>query len=327
MTLGSAAPTSGSRRGLWLLLGLLGAVTVGGGAGWLYFVRVRGLPTPPPTTLSAKAVAAEARVRELEERIAQLEREKAQAEAGAAEEARRTLETQAAAGGKAADPAAVVRAQEEARRRARAEQERKQQDEMQRLAEQRSAEVQRLKEASPAPTPPAAAPVTTTPAAASTPTPLPEATPSPLAAAAGPPAVASTSPAPTPPAGASAPAGTAAAPPTTSTPAPGSRPADPSDPGVKPPVLVSEEPLGYPVRAVGRRIATSVVVRALVDEQGRVVEAAVVQASGQPPELGFDETALKRVRSRRYRPARRNDVPVSIWVVVRVDFRPPPPRF
>jgi TonB family protein len=69
-----------------------------------------------------------------------------------------------------------------------------------------------------------------------------------------------------------------------------------------------------------------VVVRALVDETGKVSEAAVIQVSGQPLDLGFEHAALTRVKGRRYRPARRNDIPVPIWVVVRVDFRPPPIR-
>jgi TonB family protein len=103
-------------------------------------------------------------------------------------------------------------------------------------------------------------------------------------------------------------------------------PADASDPAVRPPGLVSEEAVPYPVRAIPRRISAVVVVRALVDERGRVVEAVITQASGQPPEYGFDAAALKRVRSRKYRPARREDVPVPIWVVVRVEFRPPPIR-
>ena len=105
-------------------------------------------------------------------------------------------------------------------------------------------------------------------------------------------------------------------------PASGRSVADPSDPAVRPPVLLSEEKVPYPSRAVGRRIAASVVVRALVDEKGRVSEATVIQPSGQPAEYGFDEAALKRVRSRRYRPARRLDTPVAIWVLVRIDFKP-----
>jgi hypothetical protein len=47
MTLGTAAAAPGGRRGLWLLLGLLAAVVVGGGAGWVYFVKLRtSSPSP-----------------------------------------------------------------------------------------------------------------------------------------------------------------------------------------------------------------------------------------------------------------------------------------
>jgi len=83
-----------------------------------------------------------------------------------------------------------------------------------------------------------------------------------------------------------------------------------------------------PRRAAAARLATTVVVvvRALIDETGRVTEAAITQASGQPPEMGFDDAALKRVRSRKYRPARRHDIPMPIWVVIRVEFRPPAQR-
>ena len=136
MTLGGTAVASGRRRGLWLLLGVLGALVVGGGAGFLYFVKLRGRATPPAP--SAEASAAQARVHELEARIARLEREKAEAETRAADEARRTVEAQAASRGRAVDPAAVQRAQEEARQRARTEQEQKQQEERHRLAEERN---------------------------------------------------------------------------------------------------------------------------------------------------------------------------------------------
>ena len=312
MTLGAAtASTRGSRRGLWLALGLLAVALVGTGVGWMYFSKLR---KPPPPALSAEALAAQARVRELEETIARLQREKTEAETRAADEARRTVEAQAAARGKTADPAAVARAQEEARQRARIEQEQKQQEEMSRLAEERATEVRRLAaEATPLPV------ATPTPAPPATPTPLPVAAP----AAEVPPA-GTTTPAVEPP-GATLTGGTAvgvAA--ATPSPTPGRVVADPSDPAVKPPVFQSEDPVPYPARAVGLRIATSVVVRALVDERGRVAETAVIHSSGQPAAFGFDEAALNRVKSRRYRPARRNDVPVAIWVIVRIDFRPPP---
>ena len=309
MTLGAAAVAPGGRRGLWLLLGLLAAVVVGGGAGWVYFVKLRASSASSAGGVDG-AVARE-RVRELEARIAQLEREKAEAETRSAEEARRTVEAQAAAGGGTADPAAVAQAQEEARRRARTDQEARQQEELRRIADEKSAEQRAAAQPSPVPTP--------TPEATATPTPVPAPPPVPEVHPASTPAPSPEVQAAAPPAGAAA----AAAPPG---PVPGRTVADPSDPAVRPPTVLSEENVPYPPRAVGRRISTSVVVRALVDEQGRVGEAIVVQPSGQPPELGFDEAALKRVRSRRYRPARRHDIPVPIWVLVRIDFKPPRPQ-
>jgi TonB family protein len=331
LALGSATPGPGVRRSLWLVLALVGAVVVGGGAGWVYFVALR---RPASRAASDPQAVADAHVRELEARIAQLEREKADAEAHAAEEAGRKVEQQAAAGGQAADPAAVARAQEEARQRARAEQERKQQEELTRLAEQKRAEQQRLAAeaaAKPAPTPTRPPAPTPPPELHATPAPLPPASDGATAVAvpagtmapgpAGevtaigvPPSPQAQLPSPTP----AAEVGSLATPPP-------NRPAavDPSDPAVKPPVLASEDQVPYPAKALSRRIAATVLVRALVDESGRVVEAAIVQSSNQRTEYGFDEAALKRVLGRHYRPARRNDVAVPIWVVVRVEFRPP----
>lgn len=328
---GAAASRRGLGRSAWLGIGVIAAAILGGGAGWLYFVSRQS--APPSAAPSAEQAAAEARVRELEARIAELETEKAAAETRAAEDARATVEKQAAAGGQAADPAAIQRAQDEARLRARQEQERRQQEELQRLADEKRAEEQRLAAAAAA-------------ALAAAPSPVPLATPPPPTPAASAPAsadavpVPGSAPSPTPAGSAAQPApGPSTAPqgPVTpaspgvpvpaSAPAPGRiAPADPADPAVRPPSLVSEDPVPYPRRASAARITTVVVVviRALVDETGRVTEASITQASGQPPEFGFDEAALKRVRSRKYRPARRHDVPVPIWLVIRLEFRPPP---
>ena len=322
-TLGATAPRAGISRSLGLVLGLVGAVVLGGGAGWLYFVAQRRAAAS--SAANAEQAAAQARVHELETRIAQLEKEKAEAEVRAAEEARKAVEQQAAAGGKSVDPAAVARAQEEARQRARAEQERKQQEELLRLAEAKQAEQQR------------AAAAAAAQAALATPAPTPLPTPTPVQAAplvesspvappsAGGLADQAASPAPAPGAAPGGTAQAAAQPAGAPTSASTRQPAvDPTDPAVRPPGLISEEPVPYPPRAVSHRIAAVVVVRALVDETGRVVETAIVQPSGQPADYGFDQAALNRVKGRKYRPARRNDVPVPIWVVIRVEFRPPP---
>jgi protein TonB len=311
----AAAPRAGMKRSLGLVLGLIAAVVVGGGAGFVYFVSGRRAATAPAQ--SAEQAAADARVRELEAKIAQLEREKAEAESRAADEAKVSVEKQAAAGGKPVDPAAIERAQEEARRRAREEQDRKQQEELQRLADEKRAEERRLAAAAtPAPTPVPTPPPTLVPTPTPSPTPVAQVSPAPAAGTSAP-----SSPSTEPPLLVPLPAPTPARGPAAASPSP----ADPSDPAVRPPGLVSEDAVPYPRRAMSARLAAVVVVRALVDETGRVAEATVTQPSGQPAQYGFDEAALKRVRSRKYRPARRNDVAVPIWVVVRVEFRPPPP--
>jgi TonB family protein len=326
----AAPPRSGMSRGAMLAMGVVAALLLGGGGGWLYLAAQRREAAQAAAVAEQKA--AQARVHDLEARIAQLEREKTEAETKAAEEARVALEKQSAAGGQKADPAAIARAQEEARKRARAEQERKQQEELAKLAEAKRAEEQRLAAAAqaalatPPPTPlPASAGVPVSP----TPTPLIEVSPgvqpsTPSGAPAGDatipqPSAAPATPAAVSPAGAPASAASAAS-------AASRRAADPTDPAVRPPGLISEDPVPYPARAISRRITAVVVVRALVDETGKVTETTVIQPSGQSPEYGFDQAAVNRVKGRRYRPARRDDVPVPIWVVVRVEFRPPPAR-
>jgi TonB family protein len=285
MTLGSAAARApGGRRGLWLALGLLGAVLVGGGAGWTYFVRLRG---PSRSVSSEETAAAQARVRELETRIAQLEREKAEAESKAVEDARTTLEAQAAAGGTTVDPAAIERAQQEARQRARAEQERKQQEERSRLAEERTAEVQRL-----------AADATPLPVQAPSLAPTPEATPTPTPV-----------PAPTP---------TPAAPPVTSPVRRGAL-VDVNDPTVTPPVLARQPALVYPDLARQARVEGVVELRALVDENGNVVEQVLVRSTR--PNFRFEIEAERHVRGRRYRPAQKDGVVVRVWLPIVVNFK------
>ena len=334
MTLGSA-PEPESRRGLGLLLGLVAAVVVGGGAGWYYFARMRPAPTPV-ATLSPEAAAAQARVRELEERIAQLETEKLAAETAAAEDARRKVEAQA--GGRPVDPAAVERAQEEARRRARAEQERKQQEELARLATEKVAEEQRLAEASPPPATPA--PTTSVAAAApvATPTPTPAATAAgELAAPAGAPASEAVTPAAsaaTPgsgevaslagPAGAPLVPAPAAVVPSTPTPAP--TPAvrrgtlvDVSDPTVTPPALVRQPAVIYPEMARQARMEGVVELRALVDENGNVIDVKLVRTSR--PGYRFEAEADRHTRGRKYRPATKGGVAVRVWLPIIVNFK------
>jgi protein TonB len=249
--------------------------------------------------VAAADAAAQARVRELEARVAQLEREKQEAETRAADQARLDLEAQARAGGRVVDPAAIERAQAEARRRARAEEDARQQEELRRIEDEKKAEEARLAEATPSPAP--------------TPTP----SPSPEAATA-------SAVEPAAPAGADAGAGSApaadvapapAAPPT---PVPRGSLVDPGDPALTPPVLVREVKAVFPDIARVARATGIVEVRALVDENGNVTDVALVRSSR--PGVQFEVEADRAVRRFKYRPGTREGVPVKTWVRVRVRF-------
>jgi protein TonB len=73
----------------------------------------------------------------------------------------------------------------------------------------------------------------------------------------------------------------------------------------------------YPFRAKRRGIEGKVVVRFLVDKQGRVSEFSVVQAE---PEDVFEESALKAVKEWQFEPGMKDKKPVSTWVQVPIRF-------
>jgi TonB family protein len=237
---------SGSKVPMFVGIGLL---LVALGAGAYFALGRRDAPppvpaanvAPPTTTLSPETMAAMAKVKELEERLAAFEAEKAAAAAKAEEDAKKKVEAQAKARGQAVDPAALQKAQDEARRKSEAEQARKQQEEKRRLedeqraAEARLAEEQRKAEEARV----AATPVTTLPPVTQAPAP-----PTTLAAT-----------------------------------RPGTL-VQLSDAGVIAPVPLATPPLQYPPVALARRIEGRVEVSVLVDERGNVADAKVTTAAG-----------------------------------------------
>jgi serine/threonine-protein kinase len=276
-------------------------VALGVAAGGWYFLAGPGAkkPAPPPSTMSAEATAALARVRELEDKLKKFEQEKAEAEAKAAEEAKKKIEAQAAAKGQTVDPAALQRAQEDARRRAQAEQEKKLQEQRQRLEAEKQAEEARLAEerrrAEAAAAAAAATPAPTTLAAAPPPTTL--------------------APAPTPP-------------PTTAAAAPA--PAEPatkpgalvnlSDANVLPPVGIKQDRPAYPAIAFQQRAEGRIELSALIDDKGNVAEVKIVKGTTG---IGLNQAAVDGVKRWRYRPASRDGVPVKVWIPIVIEFKAP----
>jgi protein TonB len=82
------------------------------------------------------------------------------------------------------------------------------------------------------------------------------------------------------------------------------------------PALVAMQAPVYPELAREAGIEGTVVLRVLVDEQGMVRDAIVLQSV-----RGLDEAALAAAATAVFRPARQQDRPVAVWVVLPLEFR------
>jgi TonB family protein len=272
-----------------LAVPLLLVLLLGGGAYYVFMMRPQAPALPPPTaapaTLSPEALAAQARIKELEDKLKALEEEKAQAATKAADDAKKKIEAQAAAKGQSVDPAALEKAQEEARRKSKAEQDKRQQEELRRLEEQKKAEEVRVADEKRRADEQARAEA---------------------AAAAAQAAAATPSPTEAPPSAAPLKAGTLVA---------------LTDPGVVAPVVDRQPQLAYPAIALRQRVDGVVELSVLVDEKGNVADVTVVTPAGG--KSGLNEAAVENVKRRHYRPAVKDGVPVRVWVAVRVRFELP----
>jgi protein TonB len=85
---------------------------------------------------------------------------------------------------------------------------------------------------------------------------------------------------------------------------------------MKEPRLLYEPPVVYSPIARQAHVSGSVIIEAIIDEQGNVIQ---VQAISGPPLLL--ESAMKAVAGRKYEPTILDGQPVAIRLNVRVDFR------
>ena len=58
---------------------------------------------------------------------------------------------------------------------------------------------------------------------------------------------------------------------------------------------------------------------ATVDETGKVIDARVVKAT--PARMGFEESAIRAARQRKYKPATRDGVPIRMVVPIVMVFK------
>ena len=86
---------------------------------------------------------------------------------------------------------------------------------------------------------------------------------------------------------------------------------------VRAPVAIARSAPRYPEVARKMRIEGVVLVEAVIDEAGNVVDARVLDDIG----MGCGQAALVAIRSWRYEPATLNGRPVSVYLEVRVRFQ------
>lgn len=85
-----------------------------------------------------------------------------------------------------------------------------------------------------------------------------------------------------------------------------------------PPQMKAEVTPVYPETARANAIEGVVWIRALVDENGKVIEAKVAKNSGK--NCGFEEAALEAAKKCEYAPAISSGKPVAVWITYKVKF-------
>ncbi|HVT61062.1 MAG TPA: TonB family protein [Thermoanaerobaculia bacterium] len=88
---------------------------------------------------------------------------------------------------------------------------------------------------------------------------------------------------------------------------------------VVPPQLVSYPKPEYPPLARKLRVEGSVVVSVLVDDQGQVEDARLLE--GVVQSVGLNEAAVRVARSARFKPATKDGVKIKMWTRVRIPFK------
>jgi TonB family protein len=77
----------------------------------------------------------------------------------------------------------------------------------------------------------------------------------------------------------------------------------------------------YPAEALAQRLSASVELELTIDARGQVSDARVLTPAGH----GFDEAALRAVRTWTFEPAKQGGMPVQSLVQLTIPFEPPPP--
>src|SRR5687768_11897157 len=94
-----------------------------------------------------------------------------------------------------------------------------------------------------------------------------------------------------------------------------------AQPTLAPPQLLERVEATYPADAAAQRLEGTVGLRILVQADGSVSEAEVVEPAGN----GFDEAARDAILLSRFSPATKDGLPIAARILFRYEFRLPEP--
>ncbi len=87
-------------------------------------------------------------------------------------------------------------------------------------------------------------------------------------------------------------------------------------PGVTPPKTLTKTPVDYPEAAKKQKLEGTVQLNVLISETGQVLQVTVMK-SAHPM---LDEAAIRTVKKWTYEPARKQNVPVRVWLSTSITF-------
>lgn len=91
-------------------------------------------------------------------------------------------------------------------------------------------------------------------------------------------------------------------------------------PGVVGPVSLGKPRVTKPQRAIAAKVSGTVLVQALVDENGKPIETRLIRKIEHPLGQDCNTAALQAVRGMQWKPATKDGVRVKVWITVRLDF-------
>jgi TonB family protein len=84
------------------------------------------------------------------------------------------------------------------------------------------------------------------------------------------------------------------------------------------PVLTSQPHVMYPPMAMRQRIETSVILTALISENGDVIDVNILRGD---PRFGFNDAAVRAMKTAKFRPAMKDGKRVKTWQPQPIDFK------